>query len=178
MQRNIVDLTHLLLLDYLNKDTIAIDMTLGNGFDTLFLAKKSKHVYSYDIQEKAFLNSKKLLDENKITNVTFLKESHNNIDKLNVDYQLVLFNLGYLPGSDKTITTLSETTIDAISKVLVKDSLKVLAIVIYRGHTEGQIEDLKIIDLLKSVNDSFKVTKLETLNTKKPSPYLILIEKK
>ena len=33
---------------------IAIDFTMGNGHDTLFLSKVAKQVYSFDIQQEAF----------------------------------------------------------------------------------------------------------------------------
>ena len=45
-----------LIKPYLKKDSITVDMTAGNGNDTLFLALNSKKVYAFDIQQVAIEN--------------------------------------------------------------------------------------------------------------------------
>ena len=40
----------------LEKRVVAIDGTLGNGYDTDFLCKRFEKVYSFDVQEEACLN--------------------------------------------------------------------------------------------------------------------------
>lgn len=52
-----------------------------------------------------------------------------------------MFNLGYLPRGDKSITTLRPTTLEAIQKalsMLKKDG--VLVVAVYPGHPEGELE--------------------------------------
>ena len=52
--------------------------------------------------------------------------------------RLVAFNLGYLPGGDKTITTVSETTqlaLEATKKILIPGGL--ISLVVYVGHPGG-----------------------------------------
>jgi len=178
MMRSITYLTHLLLSDYLKSDAIAVDMTLGNGYDTLFLASRVKHVFAYDIQEIAINNSKKLLSENKINNVTFINDTNENIDMLNQKYSIAMFNLGYLPGANKNITTNSNATINAIKKVLRNPFLEVVSIVVYEGHPQGLKESEEIQNFIKNISGNFNVKILKNINTKRISPYLVLIERR
>lgn len=175
--RSIVDITHLLIKDYLNKDINAVDMTLGNGNDTLFLAKHCKHVYAYEIQQFGIDNSIKLLKDNHISNYTIFHESHENVDKIANQYDVAIFNLGYLPKSDKTITTLEKSTINALSKLIDNESTKLIAIVVYRGHEEGYEESNAILNYINNLNQKFKITKIESINIKDTAPYLLLFEK-
>lgn len=60
---------------------------------------------------------------------------------------LILFNLGYLPGGDKTIITKTESTLAALNQslTLLKPSA-FLSIVVYSGHTGGDLEAQAIND--------------------------------
>ncbi|MDY0277944.1 MAG: class I SAM-dependent methyltransferase [Acholeplasma sp.] len=176
--RNIVDLGHLLISDYLTKDTIAVDMTLGNGHDSLFLAKRCKHVYAYEIQELGINNSIKLFNEHSMNNLIIINKSHEYVSELKDSYSVAIFNLGYLPGSDKSITTSSLTTVKAVNHVLNNPKLKVLLIVVYPGHKEGMIESLALNEYIRDIDPNFKITKVQVLETKNPAPYLLMIEKK
>lgn len=176
--KKITELGHLLIKDYLKPSKIAIDMTLGNGFDSLYLAKQVKEVHAFEIQEQGIINSKKLFAENNINNVIIHHESHINIDKLEFEYQIAIFNLGYLPGSDKTITTQYNTTILALEKLLNKSSIEVILLVVYPGHENGYIESIELNKYINNINNSFRVIKLNILNATKQAPYIILIEKK
>ena len=52
-----------------------------------------------------------------------------------------VFNLGYLPGGDKSITTNGHSTISAIEQLL--ELLKengLIVLVVYHGHPEGKTE--------------------------------------
>ena len=73
-------------------------------------------VFGFDIQDNAIVNTSKLLDD--FTNFKLYKKSHEYIYDVLSDYEgkisLVLFNLGYLPGGDKNITTKKKSTIKAI----------------------------------------------------------------
>ena len=42
--------------DFIEKKLIAIDATLGNGYDTDFLSKIFNKVYAFDVQKEAILN--------------------------------------------------------------------------------------------------------------------------
>ena len=50
---NISDLSHHIIKDFVSNKEIAIDATLGNGYDSDFLSEIFTKVYSFDIQEDA-----------------------------------------------------------------------------------------------------------------------------
>ena len=48
-----LEMAHDFLAEVVTKEDIVVDATMGNGHDTLFLAKLAKQVYAFDIQEQA-----------------------------------------------------------------------------------------------------------------------------
>ncbi len=138
-----VTFCHELIAKLENKNK-AIDATLGNGHDSLFLSKLFNSVISYDIQELAITRSKKLLKD--INNVTLLHDSYVNFDKYNLtDIDLILYNLGYLPGSDKKIKTSSNDTIKSITKGLeILNNNGHIIVVSYTQHdNKNEYNDIK-----------------------------------
>ena len=65
-----VDLTGLhkhFILEHLGEGEVAVDFTMGNGGDTLFLSKtvgESGKVYAFDIQEEALASTEAYLKSN------------------------------------------------------------------------------------------------------------------
>ncbi|XMB71971.1 class I SAM-dependent methyltransferase [Mycoplasmatota bacterium WC30] len=171
---NIVELSHK-LLDEFDNPNIAIDMTCGNGYDTLFLAKKAKKVYAFDIQDEAINNTLKLLEENKINNVTVLKESHDLFDIfVSENFDLAIYNLGYLPSGNKDIKTNSRIVINSLEKALeMMNSKAIIIIVIYLHDSD---ENIKISDFVSKLDRNYDVIKYMVLNKDK-SPYIIKISK-
>ena len=58
-----------------------------------------------------------------------------------------MFNLGYLPGSDKSCITMTETTLPALTQamqVLRRNGL--LSIMLSHGHTGGDVETKAVLD--------------------------------
>ncbi len=143
---------HDLINNFASKDKIAIDATLGNGNDSLFLANLFKKVYSFDIQDLAVKRSKEKLKD--YDNVIVTQANHMYVDnyvKEKVD--LVTFNLGFLPGSDKKICTNSYTTINALKKCyeLLNDN-GLIIITTYSRHLGGSKEANDIDDFLSNSN--------------------------
>ncbi len=129
---------HLYWKHLLNPSDIAIDATCGNGKDTLYLAKllPQGHVYTIDIQTAALEKARASVIS---TNITFLHQCHTQLPSKPV--KLVVYNLGYLPGGNKLITTMASTTIRSIEKaatLLVPGGA--LSVTCYPGHTEGALE--------------------------------------
>ncbi len=126
----------------LKPDDIVIDATCGNGKDTLRLAElvPDGHVYSLDIQEVALENARKLIP---FSNVTFLHQSHEEFPPVSV--KLIVYNLGYLPGGNKKITTMTNTTLKSISKAM--EISEALCITFYPGHPEGLLEQEAVLKL-------------------------------
>ncbi|QEK12190.1 hypothetical protein FQB35_07275 [Crassaminicella thermophila] len=163
---------------------LVVDATMGNGNDTLFLAQtvgKEGSVISFDIQDLAILNTKKLLDKNNINNSKLIQDGHENIDRyISNEICGAMFNLGYLPKGDRNIVTKPETTIVAIDKCL--KLLKrngIITIVIYYGHLGGEDEKEKIIHYVEKLDENkFHVLKVDYINQTKEPPILITIIKK
>lgn len=175
--KSILNRAKLICEKAIKKGDITVDATCGNGFDTLFLAKLSKKVFAFDIQKNAIENTRKLLIKNNCTNVDLINDSHDKIDIYLNDYikkiSLVMFNLGYLPGGDKSITTCHLTTLSAIKKSLTLLNNKGLILIVCYPHKEGIKESNLIIKYVKENNISYKIYKnTDNIN----APFLIVID--
>lgn len=176
---NILDFSKSLLKQHINQNSITADFTCGNGNDTIFLAQNSKKVYAFDLQKEATDATKKLLLENNLTNVTVINDGHENLDKyLNEDIDAGIFNLGYLPTGDRSITTNFETTKIATEKAIERLKIGgVLILVVYQGHKQGFAESQKILEFCKGLHSGkFNVLQYNFINKKLP-PYIIAIVK-
>lgn len=156
---------------------IAIDFTMGNGHDTLTLSKVSNKVFSFDIQELALIKTSKLIDG--INNVELILDGHENFDKYVQNFDIGVFNLGYLPQGDHQITTMVETSLIAIDKAVKYLNKKGhLYIVVYIGHDEGKKESLKIDEYVSNLDHlTYNVALFKMMN-KANAPYVIEIEKR
>ncbi len=154
---------------------IFLDGTCGKGNDTKFLSSLG-YVYSFDIQ----INAIKVAKELKLTNVSYIMDCHSKIGNyINENIDGAIFNLGYLPGGDKKITTKKETTLLAIKCVL--ELLKVrglLCVIIYPGHENGKEEEIVLLNYLKELNQKeFNIVIINFINRINNSPYPIIIER-
>ena len=72
-----------LLKEVIDKNSIVVDATAGNGNDTLFLAKTSaKRVFAFDVQNQATTNTNDLLEKNNLADkCEIILDSHENFDK-------------------------------------------------------------------------------------------------
>lgn len=181
----IVEFSHLIIKEYINNSNLSfircLDATCGMGNDTIYLAnllKEKGHVDSYDIQEIAINITKEKLNNLNFKNVTLYHKSHEYIDASL--YDLAIFNLGYLPNTDKSITTKKETTMIAIEKLVseINNNPNLLIIIcLYPGHTEGKLES-DFIDNYTINLSSKKYLVTKYLNYNRPtSPYIITISK-
>ena len=176
-RRSILNKVNQIIENNLKSNDIVVDMTTGNGNDTLFLSNivKNGFVYGFDIQKGAINNTKKLLDKNNITNYKLINDSHENIDKyIREKISLILFNLGYLPNGNKNITTKKESTIKALSKSIDMLNNKGIILLVIYSHMEGLEEEKEIKKYLKINNIKYN----EYHNTDNiKAPYLIEIKK-
>lgn len=180
-ERSILNTVKKLCIRNIKESDIVVDMTVGNGNDTLFLANliPNGYVFGFDIQEDAINKTLNLLKENNITNYKLFQESHENIDITLKDYKnnisLILFNLGYLPGGNKNIMTNHESTLNAVKKSLnmLKDDGTIL--IVFYPHKEGLKEALSVRKYLDTSNISY-TQYYNTTNTY--APYLVEIKKK
>lgn len=165
---NVTDLAHNLLTHYINENSIVVDATCGNGNDTLFLAKNVKYVHAFDIQQQAITNTKTLTSN--FSNISFYHQSFETITSTISNYDGVIFNLGYLPGSDKLIKTNYEVTIKTLS-LLHERKTGFILVVVYPGHVEGFLESVAIQSWLDKNRIIYRVIKLP-IDTKNEPPFI------
>lgn len=178
-----------LLTRVVSEGDIAVDCTAGNGHDTLFLTRltgSNGHVYSFDVQQSAIDNTRTRLEEHGvIDHTTLLFQGHEHLAKAVPLHHLqkvkaAIFNLGYLPGSDKTVVTKPSSTIDAVTQLLEhmpKEGLIVL--VIYHGHEEGKQERDALLEFVVSLDPKqAHVLRYEFINQVNDPPFIIAIEKR
>ncbi|AQY51398.1 rRNA methyltransferase [Listeria weihenstephanensis] len=184
--KSILPFSHDLLTRLLVPGDIVVDATAGNGHDTAFLAELvgiNGHVFSFDIQQQAIDATTELLKEKQLADqVTLFCESHANMTSLLADQSIkaAIFNLGYLPGGDKTITTLADTTIQAIESALSLLAVGgIVILVIYHGHPEGQTEKSAVLHYAESLaQEQFHVLEYRFINQRNNPPFVIAIEKR
>lgn len=182
-----VDLTGLhkhFIMEHLKEGDIAVDFTMGNGNDTLFLSKavgEKGKVFAFDIQEEALVSTRAYLEVNGAPeNYTLICDSHHKVmDYVKEPIKAGMFNLGYLPRSGKkAVTTLRETTMPAVEAaidLLLPDG--VLIVAIYPGHEEGALEGEMLREYFSTLS-RFKICASEFKILNSPtSPYFFLIEK-
>ncbi|MDW7740300.1 MAG: class I SAM-dependent methyltransferase [Bacillota bacterium] len=182
--RQIAELAHHLAGMAINEGDTVVDATAGNGIDTLFLAEKvgpEGKVFAFDIQEEALQKTAENLKNRKLSErVLLIHDSHENIaEYINIRISVVIYNLGYLPGGNKQITTRCTTTIHSLKEVLkLLAPGGIIVITAYRGHAEGKIELDKIMQMGKSLLPAeYTVLHLNLLNQENEPPELIVIQK-
>lgn len=182
---NITELTKSFIKQAVQPGDFVIDGTAGNGYDTLFLSKlvgEDGKVFSFDIQKQAIDNTKnRLITEGVIHRVELIQSSHKNIEQyVKVKIKAAMFNLGYLPGGEHSITTRGDSTITALNQVL-KLLLPggIISICIYYGHPEGKRELEDVLAFVQSLDYKiYNVVKIDYFNKINNPPKLVLIEKK
>jgi len=204
---NLTKLSHDIISAYFKDKPIfcAVDATVGNGHDTLFLAQnmaKCGIVYGFDVQKQAVESCLNLLrDSGKDSNAMIFLDGHQNMSKRvgtdfmrricngqfkgvesyeNLERQIgrdkilneadfsknlenrtitgivdcIVFNLGWLPKSDKSIITKSETTIEALSQSLsLMNQDAIMNVLSYRAH-EGGREEFESVENFFALHES------------------------
>lgn len=174
---NHIHLAHQYWTHHLSSEDVAIDATCGNGHDSLFLVERCKAIYCYDIQEKAIESTRKQLKKY-LDKVHFCHESHRQFSNISMPVRLIVYNLGYLPGSNKKLTTMTDQTLESLQNGL--DLIAVggmLSITTYPGHKEGLKEHHAILEFCKQVDPSqVMICQHQWLN-RPLSPTLLIIKK-
>ncbi len=124
----------------------AVDATMGNGWDTLFLAQtvgERGRVFAFDVQEAALEKTRRRLDEaGVLARCQLLLQSHQEIAQtVSGELGAVMFNLGYLPYADRSVITQEESTLAALrgAASLVRVG-GIMTVICYRGHPGGSEE--------------------------------------
>lgn len=166
------------------KGDVVVDATMGNGHDTVFLARltgSTGKVYAFDIQQEALANTQKRLEqEGLLERCVLIRDGHENMKKyISQPVKLVIFNLGYRPGGDHTVCTRGETTLEAIRSAF--ELLKphgLIILVIYHGGDSGFEERDFLLEQLPMIDPrSAAVMVTRFVNLPNCPPILVCIEK-
>jgi hypothetical protein len=184
-----LDLAHSYWSQLIKTGDSVIDATCGNGHDTLKLCQlalsidKGK-VYAFDIQLQAIHSTSQFLDANLSLafrmRVDLQHRCHSSfpdsIEKESI--KLIVYNLGYLPGGNKTFTTQKKTTLESLQQA--QELLQpggVISVTCYPGHAEGGQEQ----DTLLKYVTQFSPKKWSCCHhawlNRKESPTFLLIQK-
>lgn len=175
--KKIVELAHDFLLEVLNESDTAIDFTCGQGYDTCFLAAHCQHVIGFDIQPQAITLTTQALAKQALTAKLYL-DSHSHADQYVDQFQAGIFNLGYLPHGDQSITTQASEVLTALDRMLPRlNKGGRLILVLYPGFTQGLAESHEIEAYCEKLPARmYDSTKIQLTN-RHHAPYLLLIDK-
>lgn len=147
---SLLETAHTLIGQQLMPGDAAVDATVGNGHDTLFLAQcvgGRGRVFGFDVQARAIESTwQRLRQQGMEQPVTLIHASHAEMRQaIPAEYhgrlQAVMFNLGYLPGADKSVITQTDVTLTAVDeacRLLAGNGL--MTVLAYPGHPGGDDE--------------------------------------
>jgi hypothetical protein len=165
---------------------LAVDATVGNGYDTLFLAHRvgSKGtVLGFDVQKAALAGARELLKfVGSLDRVSFIHDSHSRLANYlpaGAGIQGAMFNLGYLPRGNRQIITRPDTTIMALGGVLANLAARGrITILVYRGHEEGILEYVEVRKFLEQLSDDeWMVEEFASTSDSPIAPRLFRVQK-
>ncbi len=170
--------------------SIVIDATCGNGHDTLFLAQFSLDeernglLIGLDKQPEAIKNTQKLITEH-LPSFLFSKiqlhhQCHSQFPEFIApgSVSLIVYNLGYLPGGDKSITTNTLTTLESLKAAfpLICHG-GAISITCYPGHEAGKEEEGAVLDFCKQLNPKEWSCCYHRWINRKEAPGLLLLQR-
>lgn len=177
---------HNLWTKCLQKGDWAIDATCGRGKDTLYLLQlisaygEEGGVIALDIQSEAILSTHQYIHQQALHlahRVHLFHQSHEAFPSIAYENRigLIVYNLGYLPSGDQSLTTLTSTTLLSIEKALLLSST--LSITCYPGHPEGLNEQKALLAWADALNPKLWQAVHYQNETIKSAPSLLIIEK-
>ena len=164
---------------------VAIDATMGNGHDTRRLCElvgEEGRVYAFDIQPEAVARTRALLEEAGLAaRATLFCVGHERMAEfVREQADVIVFNLGWLPGAAHGVTTMTDTTlraVDAALTLLKPESL--LTICVYPGHAEGDRELHALLEWAAGLDEKrYDALHKRYLNQSNCPPQLIAVKRK
>ena len=180
----ITDLARERVEEVLGNGDLAVDATAGKGQDTLFLARAvgpQGRVIAFDIQRQALEITGALLQENNLAHrVRLLCKGHETMAAhVEGPAAAVMFNLGYLPGGERSIVTRPHTTRLALAAAL--ELLRpggVVTLVLYSGHPQGAEEKKAVLNYCRNLEGArYGVLHCRVLNRRLAPPELLAVTK-
>lgn len=168
----------------LREGDTAVDATLGNGHDACRLAQlvgPSGRLIGFDIQPEAVERTRSRLEENGLAQRCILHAvSHEHMAACVTEpVRLIIFNLGWLPGGDKTVTTHWESTRRAVTDALgLLLPMGVLTLCAYPGHAAGEEELRELVRLFSALRpQEYNVLHQRFLNAGPGAPECFVVQR-
>ena len=186
---------------YVKPGDIVVDATCGNGKDTLALAEmRPAGLYAFDVQEEAVRETIRLLEANGYGDsmrgssehgwITVRQLAHEKMPEFfrsspdeplgAAPLKVVIFNLGYLPGGNKAITTRADTTLTAVQgamELIAPDGL--VCVTMYSGHSEGEKEKAALLRFAEELDaGKWHCAYISMPNQQNHPPEILLITRK
>ena len=162
---------------HIKSESHVIDATCGNGYDSHFILQcNPAHLYCLDIQKKALKNTRNRLEGFK--QFSLHQACHSTFSMVEKPIDLIVYNLGYLPGGNKSLTTQTETTLLSLSNalnLLRKNGLT--SIMLYPGHLEGMREKEALLCYVSNLPRKKFQVHLHRWLSHSNTPALLLIQK-
>lgn len=167
---------------------IAIDATCGNGQDTLKICQLALnnpegHVYGLDIQPEALDTTRLLLSQNlseeKMRRISLLQQCHSSfpVTLKPQSVRLIVYNLGYLPRGNKTLTTQTSTTLESLAKGLqLIQPGGMISLMCYPGHDEGAREEEALLKAVEPLSRSEWTCSHHRWINRQRAPSLLLLQ--
>lgn len=176
---------HHFIEEQVKEGDICIDATMGNGYDTSFLAKlvgKAGKIYAFDVQELALKNTKERLQKKELLDrCQLILDSHENMEKYikGEAISCIVFNFGYLPGGNHKKATKADTSIKAMETGLtLLEKRGLMTLCIYSGGDTGFEERDTILAYIKNLDPKkYLVIQTEYVNRHNHPPIPVLIIK-
>lgn len=162
----------------------AVDATLGRGRDCARLCELvglTGRVYGFDTQEQAVTETAALLSSlGLLERAELHRLGHERMaDVVPYGIRLAAFNLGWMPGGGKAVTTKTETTLLALDvslQLLLPHGMAVLCV--YPGHEEGAREMEALLSFVKILPPArFTALWHDFINGGHGAPGCLMIEK-
>ncbi len=179
------DLAMAITLEYISEGDVVIDATCGTGRDTMTLAKAvgvCGKVHAFDIQKSALEITGERVQSCGLDNVELHEDSFCNMGSYiseNIAAAAV-FNLGYLPGGDKSITTTADSTIEGLEEALrIVRPGGIVTVVMYDGHEAGSEEKARVMEWAEDLDPvGYHAAYVNLINQKNNPPEIMWITKK
>jgi tRNA1(Val) A37 N6-methylase TrmN6 len=159
-----------------------LDATAGNGNDTFFLCQQTPpecRVFAFDIQSAAIQGaSDRIAQQGYGDKVCWIRDDHAKLaEYVTMPLDAAMFNLGYLPGQDHSLTTTPVSLGPALADLLERLAPGGrITLVAYPGHAPGQAEIEFLEEWLPQCPQSrFVVSRLTFINQRNNPAILYMI---